>query len=112
MLTDCINDPLLKGLFPDILKLGNTAPVYKKDEPTDKGNYRLVSVLPQFLKIFARLIYDQLNKYLEQYLNSVLRGFTKALSTHYALFLSTQYALGFYKNNKMNYIGQALLGPH
>ena len=46
MLTDCINDSLLKGLFPDSLKLGNTTPFYKKDELTDKGNYRLVSVLP------------------------------------------------------------------
>ena len=112
MLTDCINDSLLKGLFPDSLKLGNTTPVYKKDELTDKGNYRLVSVLPQFVKIFERLIYDQLNKYLEQYVNSVLCGFRKALSTQYALFLSTQYALGFYKNSKMNYIGQTLLGPY
>ena len=59
MLADCINDSLLKGSFPDSLKLGNTTPVCKKDEPTDKGNYRLESVLPQLLKIFERLIYDQ-----------------------------------------------------
>ena len=49
MLRDCINDSLLKGSFPDSLKLGNISPVHKKDEPTDKENYRRVSVLPLLL---------------------------------------------------------------
>ena len=30
MLTDCINDSLLKGTFPDSLKLENITPVHKK----------------------------------------------------------------------------------
>ena len=46
MLRDCINGSLLKASFPDKLILGNVTPVHKKDEPTDKENYRLVSVLP------------------------------------------------------------------
>ena len=85
MLRDCINDCLLKGSFPDSLKLGNITPVHKKDEPTDKENYRPVSVLPLLSKIFGRLIYDQLNEYLEQYRNSLLCGFRKAHSTQHAL---------------------------
>ena len=51
MLRDCINHSFLKGSFPNSLKLGNLTPVHKKDEPTDKKNYRLVSVLP-LLSIF------------------------------------------------------------
>ena len=77
---------LLKGSFPDSLKLANITPVHKKDEPTDKENYRPVSVLPLLSKIFERLIYDQLNEYLDQYLNSLLCGFRKAHSTQHALF--------------------------
>ena len=34
MLRDCINDSLLKGSFPDSLKLGNITPAHKNDEPT------------------------------------------------------------------------------
>ena len=86
MLRDCINDCLLKGSFPDSLKLPNITPVHKKDKPTDKENYRPVSVLTLLSKIFERLIYDQLNEYLDQYLNSLLCGFRKAHSTHHALF--------------------------
>ena len=86
------------GSFPDSLKLGNITPFYKNDEPTDKGNYRPVSVLPLLSKIFERLIYDQLNEYLEQYLNTLLCGFRKAHCIQYALFslLQTeQYKSGF-----------------
>ena len=46
-----------KGSFPDSLKLGNITPVHKKDEPTNKENYRPVSVLPFISKNFERLIY-------------------------------------------------------
>ena len=33
MLRDSINDSLLKGSFPDSLKLGNITPFHKEDEP-------------------------------------------------------------------------------
>ena len=38
MLTDCINDALSRGIFPDSLKVANITPVHKKDEDTDKDN--------------------------------------------------------------------------
>ena len=48
MLTDCINDALPRGTFPDSLEVANITPVHKKEEATDKENYRPVSVLPLF----------------------------------------------------------------
>ena len=67
MKTDCINGALSQGIFPDSLKLAKFTSVQKKD---DKENYRPVSVLPSFSKIFEKVIYDQLSQYLEKYLNS------------------------------------------
>ena len=32
--------------FPDSLKLSNTVPAHKKKDPTDKRNYRPVTILP------------------------------------------------------------------
>ena len=43
MLTDSINDVLSRGIFPDSLKFSDITPVHKKDEATDKENYRPVS---------------------------------------------------------------------
>ena len=86
MLTDCINGALSQGISPDSLKLANITPVHKKDETTDKENYRPVSVLPLFSKIFEKVIYDQLSQYLEKYLNSLLCGFRKAHSSQHAMF--------------------------
>ena len=85
MLTDCINDALPRGIFPDNLKFANITPVHKK-EATDKENYRPVSVLPLFSKIFEKVIYDQLNQYLEKYLNSFLCGFRKVHFSQQVLF--------------------------
>ena len=67
------------------MKTANIAPVHKKDKPTDKENYRPVSVLPLLSKVFERLLYDQLSEYLEKYLNTLLCGFSKAHSTQHAL---------------------------
>ena len=68
------------------MKIANITPPHKKDEPTDKENYKPVSVLPLLLKVFERLFYDQLSEYLERYLNTLLCGFRKAHSTQHALF--------------------------
>ena len=73
MLTDCINDAIVgENIFPDSLKFADITPVDKKDEKTNKESYRPVSVLPLISKVFERIIYYQLSKYLEKYLNSIL----------------------------------------
>ena len=54
ILMDCVNDAISKGIFPDSLKIANITPAYKNDKPTDKENYRPVSVLPLLSKVFER----------------------------------------------------------
>ena len=68
MLTDCINDALSRGIFPNSLKFASITSVHEKDEATDKENYRSMSVIPLFLKIFQKVTFDQLSQYLEKYL--------------------------------------------
>ena len=43
-LAHCVNEDLVKSEFPDPLKLSNVVPVQKKEDFTDKTNYRPVSV--------------------------------------------------------------------
>ena len=40
VLDDCINKSFENGAFPDCLKEDNSTPIFKKDDPLDKENYR------------------------------------------------------------------------
>ena len=51
------------GIFPDELKLGKITPIYKKDSDELLENYRPVSTLPIFGKIFEKIIYSRLYNY-------------------------------------------------
>ena len=48
------------GTFPDCLKTGRVSPIYKKDNAQLMENYRPVSTLPIFGKIFEKIIYSRL----------------------------------------------------
>ena len=86
VLTKHINKSIETGYFPDSLKLANVAPVFKKVDSLDKSNYRPVSILPLLLKVYEKVIYNQLSDYSNSFLNNVLCGFRKAHSTQHALF--------------------------
>ena len=58
-LTSCINEAISSGKFPDSLKLSNILPVHKRKDPTDKGNYRPVSILPILSKVFKKIMFGQ-----------------------------------------------------
>ena len=85
-LTKCINKAFNENRFPDTLKLSDIVPVFKKLDPTDKTNFRPVSVLPLLSKVFEKIMYDQLYGYTETFLDKLLCGFGKAHSTQHALF--------------------------
>ena len=79
---------LLKiGKFPNQLKLGKISPVYKKDDEELLKNYRPVSTLPIFGKIFEKIIYVRLYNYFtsQGILHSKQFGFRKNHSTTHAL---------------------------
>ena len=85
-LTICVNYALINGKFPITLKNANVIPVHKKDDPTDKTNFRSVSVLSLLSKVFQRVIYNQLGMYVDTFLNKLLCRFRKAHSTQHDLF--------------------------
>ena len=89
-LTNCINESLTNNKFRDALKLFDITPVFKKLDPSDKANYRPVSILPLVSKVFEKIMYDQLYEYIEHFLNQLLCGFRKAHSTQHALFRLSQ----------------------
>ena len=49
------------------MKLAKIIPVYKKDDHQQLGNYKPISVLSNLSKIYERVIYNRLYKFLERY---------------------------------------------
>ena len=82
-LSKLVNLTLETSKFPDSLKIAKVLPIYKKGEINDYANYRPISILPSFSKIFERVIYDQIAIYLESnnalYLDQY--GFRKGRNT-------------------------------
>ena len=58
------NNCKLKNTLPNLWKKANVVPIHKKGEKDLIKNYRLVSLLPIFGKIFERLIFNSLFKYM------------------------------------------------
>ena len=48
------------GIFPSEWKMANVVPVYKTDDKQNLKNYRPVSLLPIFGKVFERFIYKEM----------------------------------------------------
>ena len=80
-LTKMYNDSNLNMNFPDPLKLADITPTHKKDDTTNKKNYRPVSILPSVSKIYERNMFDQISGYIDKYLSPYLCGFRKGYST-------------------------------
>ena len=75
------------GSFPTILKIGKITPIYKKDNEELLQNYRPVSTLPIFGKIFEKIIYSRLYGFLtsQGILHESQFGFRLGHSTSHAL---------------------------
>ena len=54
---------LSTGIFPDRLKIAKIIPLLKKEDPHKFDNYRPISLLPAFSKIFEKAVFIQLYEY-------------------------------------------------
>ena len=55
------------SFFPSQWKKGNVVPVFKKGDKSIAKNYRPVSLLPVFGKLFAKCIYDALYSHFSEH---------------------------------------------
>ena len=93
ILCDIYNKSIQAGYFPQSLKSARVVPVYKSGPKTEVNNYRGISVLPPFGKIFEKLVHFQLYNYLDnlKLLSPNQYGFRKKLSTSDAMTNMLQY---------------------
>ena len=101
-LSQYFNILMRAGKFPDTLKLGKVTPVFKKGNPELLGNYRPVSTLPIFGKIFEKIIYSRIYKYAisQNILNENQFGFRQSHSTSHAVNFSVSLIQEAIRKNK------------
>jgi hypothetical protein len=83
ILVRVFNFHLMHGLFPSELKVARTVPIYKSGSHKLPTNYRPVSVLSNFAKIFEKLIHKRLSDFYDTigFINRNQFGFVKNSST-------------------------------
>ena len=86
-LSEIFNFCVTKGKYPKDLKKACVIPVFKKGERNLCGNYRPISLISPFSKIFERCILSQLNTFFSSFsiLSDKQFGFKKNVSTEMAL---------------------------
>ena len=98
MATHHVRHTLTTGVFPDSLKKAHVMPIPKEGNICNLSNYRTISVLPVFSKVFEKEANRQMCDYLEN--NSIVHkqqyGFRAKKSTtqailHFLQYLCTKY---------------------
>ena len=86
-LADIFNNCVQNGIFPDKLKFAKVIPNFKSDAKDIASNYRPISILSHFSKIFEKLMHKNLVSFLDT--NNIITkhqlGFHSGLSTFLAL---------------------------
>jgi len=87
LLCALLNCSFRSGIFPDQLKIAKVCPVFKGGASNEFSNFRPISVLPSFSKIFEKVVFNRLNIYISN--NNILSpdqyGFRYKFSTYMAL---------------------------
>ena len=92
-LASLINESFSTGIFPDKVKVANVIALHKKGATDNHSNYRPMSLLSIFSKIFEKLMHKRFYRFLEA--NEILRplqfGFRKKHSTLHTLISMTEH---------------------
>ena len=86
-ISSLINASMIEGVFPSALKIANVVPVFKKGDSTLCTNYRPISLLSIFSKLYEKCMYKRLYTFLEkkQLIYEKQFGFRQGYSTNHAL---------------------------
>ena len=75
------------GIFPQILKTAKVVPIHKSGSKSDVSNYRPISLLSTFSKIYEKIMYSRLTSFFDK--NNVIYprqyGFRSQHSCEHAL---------------------------
>ena len=84
-LTNIINNDLQKNQFSEDAKKATVKPIFKKKEREIIENYRPVSLLTCFSKIYEKFILEKLEPFVEKFLSKYMAAYRKKYSSNHVL---------------------------
>ena len=86
-MTHLVNSSINKGIFPDELKIPKVIPIFKSGNKESIENYRPISILSVFTKVFEKIMYKHLINFVDK--NEIIYkyqfGFRRQHSTNHAV---------------------------
>ena len=76
-LSGLINTTFAQNKFPPRLKAAQVLPLFKKNDPPNKDNFRPVSILPIISKTYERIMHNQLTTHFDNIFDPYLAAFRK-----------------------------------
>lgn len=83
-----INNSIQNGIFPESLKIAVVIPVHKRGDTDLIENFRPISLLPTFSKIFEKVVSRRLTDFFNEYdlFNKIQHGFVRGRNINTAIF--------------------------
>jgi hypothetical protein len=64
-LTKIFNKYIAENVVPNVLKISKVIPLFKKGDKDNMNNYRPISIVPTFSKVFEYLLKKQITKFFD-----------------------------------------------
>ena len=92
-LVQCFNTCIDEGVFQEFLKIAKVFPLHKSGSKKDANNYRPISLLTSFSKIFEKMIFNRMICFIEKFglLAKQQNGFCKKRSCVHAIIKITDF---------------------
>ena len=109
-----INSSFSSGVFPAELKVAKVIPIHKAGSKTDVSNYRPISLLSCFSKIFEKLMHSRMVRFLDgnRSLSEMQYGFRKGRSCEHALLVAKNELLTSLNNKKISNCPKKIREPN
>ena len=103
IMSDLVNVSFEQGIFPSQLKTAKVIPVHKGGSKTNASNYRPISLLSSFSKIFEKVMHSRLTNFLEsnKSLHETQYGFRSGRSCEHALLMAQNELLNCMSKKKI-----------
>ena len=87
ILSDIVKISIELGAYPSKMNISKIVPVFKRDEECDASNYRPISLLSNFNRIFEKVMYNRMKDFKEKHdmSNPSQYGFHEAHGTHHGI---------------------------